>query len=394
MKQPLVSSAKSHIILSFLVSFLVVLVFLPGTGPAHEKILSSGSEDEIRKIETRLTEDREQLTKLGYREKCLLDEVARLEQDVADRKEMIDNLHVRIRRAIAKSDAMKQKLSELMQASLHFQKNISKKLVETYKITRIRYLKLFSDMTAIADLIRRVKYIKLVLAEDRAALLRTAENARRQKDEVLRTEARLRELREMIRTEESRLTSLNNELEDKVHLLISINEEKKFYESAVQELETAAETLKRTLVDIEKKDVFELEQPCHFADLKGKLPYPMSGKILQDRYAPEWDRRSAYKGIVIEGPAGAEVGAVFPGKIAFSGALKGYGELVIINHGARFFTVSANLSERTKMEGEIVRGKEVVGRVGSNGSRKKGRLYFEIRMAGKSLDTQKWLTPK
>jgi septal ring factor EnvC (AmiA/AmiB activator) len=97
------------------------------------------------------------------------------------------------------------------------------------------------------------------------------------------------------------------------------------------------------------------------------------------------------KGIFIEGASDAVVKAVFPGRVDFSGRLKGYGEVVIINHGSRFFTISAQLSQRKKKEGDVLEEGETIGLVGINGSSKGGRLYFEIRRAEKNLDPLKWL---
>jgi len=267
-------------------------------------------------------------------------------------------------------------------------------LLEFYKHVRIRYLTIFADVTDISAFLRRVKYIRLVVEKDRAALFRAAEKARDEQDRISQAEARLREIREMTRNEESRLTSLDKELEDKVQLLVTIHQDKKFYETSIQELETAAEALRQTLIDIEKKDAYNAERSCHFADFKGKLPYPMNGKILKGHSLPEWEKPGTHKGIVIEGPANSKVRAVFPGKVVFSGSLKGYGELVIINHGSRFFSVSANLSGRMKTEGEVVQEGEAVGRVVTHGPTNMGRLYFEIRMAGKGLDPQDWLKPQ
>ena len=87
----------------------------------------------------------------------------------------------------------------------------------------------------------------------------------------------------------------------------------------------------------------------------------------------------------------AEVKAIFPGRVEFSGTLKGYGETIIINHGSRFFTISAHLSERKKEAGDPVEGEEVIGIVGGNRPSKGAGIYFEIRRAGKTLAPLKWL---
>jgi septal ring factor EnvC (AmiA/AmiB activator) len=85
------------------------------------------------------------------------------------------------------------------------------------------------------------------------------------------------------------------------------------------------------------------------------------------------------------------VKAVYAGRVDFSGSLKGYGEVVVINHGARYFTVSAQLAQRKKGEGEMVTAGEVIGALGKGTSAKDSRLYFEIRKGGGNLDPLRWL---
>jgi septal ring factor EnvC (AmiA/AmiB activator) len=95
--------------------------------------------------------------------------------------------------------------------------------------------------------------------------------------------------------------------------------------------------------------------------------------------------------VVIEGRPGAEVRAVYAGRVDFSGSLKGYGEIVVINHGSRYFTVSAQLAQRRKQEGEMVKAGEMIGSLGRTNSPRESRLYFEIRKGGGNLDPLRWL---
>jgi septal ring factor EnvC (AmiA/AmiB activator) len=390
MKQIRLSLGNNLILSSFIFGFAVL------TGPVHTHATppSAQNQEEIKKIENRLSSEREQLRKLGFQEKDLLGELARLEQEVTEKRGAINDLNLKIRHASAEVDALRRNLLHLKQLSMEAQNRISKKLVEFYKHARIGYVKALTDVTDITDFLRRGKYFSVVMAQDRTALIRAAEQAQAHQGEISKTEARLNEIKDANRKEEARLMALKKELEEKVLLLVSIHQEKKFYETAVQELETAAEGLKQTLIDIEKKDTYEINRSCHFEDFKGKLPYPMFGKVLKGQGLSQSASLETYKGIIIEGPSSSDVTAIFPGRVAFSGGLKGYGELVIINHGSRFFTVSANLSARNKFEGQVVKEGEVVGQVGANGVSRGGRLYFEIRRAGKGLNPKEWLKPQ
>ena len=75
----------------------------------------------------------------------------------------------------------------------------------------------------------------------------------------------------------------------------------------------------------------------------------------------------------------------------YSGWLKGYGQIIVINHGSRYFSVFAHLLRRDKVEGDMVEGGEVIGLLGDTESLTGPRLYFEIRKGSRNLDPSEWL---
>jgi septal ring factor EnvC (AmiA/AmiB activator) len=170
---------------------------------------------------------------------------------------------------------------------------------------------------------------------------------------------------------------------------MKIHKEKEFYQTAVKELEVAAQNLKETLLNLDKKGEGKpVALPSSFEESRGKLPLPLNGKIIRDQ-SPSSQNGS--KGIFVEAPSGAEVRAVFPGRVDFSGAVKGYGQVIVINHGSRYFTVSAQLARRYKEAGESVNAGDVIGSLADIKSMEGSSLYFEIRQGAGNLDPLKWL---
>ena len=97
------------------------------------------------------------------------------------------------------------------------------------------------------------------------------------------------------------------------------------------------------------------------------------------------------KGVYIKGFLGEEVKSIFPGKIDYSGWFKGYGQLVIVNHGSHYFTIFAHLEERLREAGEAVEDGEAIGLTGDPGWRIGPGVYFEIRKGGEHLAPERWL---
>jgi murein DD-endopeptidase MepM/ murein hydrolase activator NlpD len=197
------------------------------------------------------------------------------------------------------------------------------------------------------------------------------------------------ELDQLQRAESNRMAALKEDIDRRVILLMKIHKEKEFYQTAVKELELAAQNLKETLVNLDKRGEGEpLRLPSRFEESRGKLLVPLNGKILRDQSSLG---QYGSKGIFFEASSGAEVRAVFPGRVDFSGPLKGYGQVIVINHGSRYFSVSAQLARRYKEAGESVKAGEAIGALAEIKSIDRPRLYFEIRQGAATLDPLKWL---
>jgi septal ring factor EnvC (AmiA/AmiB activator) len=103
-------------------------------------------------------------------------------------------------------------------------------------------------------------------------------------------------------------------------------------------------------------------------------------------------KEKGQNGVEIKAPMGAEIRAVLPGKVLYADWFKGFGNIVIIDHGDHTFTVSGYCSELLKKSGDVVSQGEVIALVGSSGSLKGPCLYFEIRRHGKPQDPVEWLS--
>jgi septal ring factor EnvC (AmiA/AmiB activator) len=103
-------------------------------------------------------------------------------------------------------------------------------------------------------------------------------------------------------------------------------------------------------------------------------------------------KEKGQNGVEIKAPMGAEIRAVLPGKILYADWFKGFGNVVIIDHGDHIFTVSANCSQLLKKAGDIVSKGEPIARVGGKDSSKEPVLYFEIRFRGKPQDPVEWIS--
>jgi len=133
---------------------------------------------------------------------------------------------------------------------------------------------------------------------------------------------------------------------------------------------------------------YEKGSSKRFSLLKGKLPWPLQGKVKNKFGAQRSDTR--WDGVLISAKEGAEVRVVAKGRVVFADWLRGYGLLTIIDHGDGYMTLYAFSQSLYKKVGERVKAGDVIAVAGQSGGRSEIGLYFGIRKKGKPVDPIKW----
>ena len=128
-----------------------------------------------------------------------------------------------------------------------------------------------------------------------------------------------------------------------------------------------------------------------FAALRGKLHLPVRGRIANRFGTPRPEGGAIWKGLRIVAPEGTEVGAVAAGQVVYADWLRGYGNLLIIDHGDGFLSVYGNNQSLLKETGAQVKPGEAVATVGSSGGSPESGLYFELRYQGQAFDPLRWI---
>lgn len=126
-----------------------------------------------------------------------------------------------------------------------------------------------------------------------------------------------------------------------------------------------------------------------FARLRGRLSLPVRGEV-SGRFGAPREGGPGAKGIFIRAVEGAQVHAVAAGRVMFAEWLRGFGNLVIIDHGGQYLTVYGNNQAVLKHAGDRVAAGEVIASAGSTGGHEQSGLYFEMRYQGRPIDPLGW----
>jgi septal ring factor EnvC (AmiA/AmiB activator) len=127
-----------------------------------------------------------------------------------------------------------------------------------------------------------------------------------------------------------------------------------------------------------------------FAGLKGQLRAPVAGKLVA-RFGAKRGGGPTWKGVFIQAAEGADVKVVAAGRVVFAGYMRGFGNLIVVDHGGTYWSTYGNNQAVLKRAGDVVRGGDSIAIAGNTGSIEESGLYFELRHGGKAFDPAGWI---
>jgi septal ring factor EnvC (AmiA/AmiB activator) len=169
----------------------------------------------------------------------------------------------------------------------------------------------------------------------------------------------------------------------------SAHKEKESAKEAAAQTE-AEPAEKRAPAEIASERVPEAMPVGNFPQLKGKLRLPSKGKV-SNRFGSARQEGSTWRGLFIRAAVGSDVRSIAGGRVVFAEWMRGFGNLLIVDHGSSYLSIYGNNDSLLKQVGEAVRGGDTIATVGNSGGNPESGLYFELRHQGQPLDPLKWV---
>ncbi|MBI4684404.1 MAG: peptidoglycan DD-metalloendopeptidase family protein [Nitrospirae bacterium] len=372
---------------------LVILLFMPVIAVAKDnKTGVEAQQEEYKKLQKEMDLQRGKIEKTKKAEHSILEEMDRTNRDLSRIKTELRKSRAKLRATENEIDKVEKEMSEnrakLTKQTAWLKRKLRIMQRHGYSGDIIMLLSTSDDM---AQLMRRWRYIKELTLYDykmQEGYKTIINSLTVQENHLKLLHADLKRDEETIRTNER---MMSEKKKSKQQLLSSVRKEKSSYEKMLKELKEASERLMEIIRRSEETDTYAAKG---FHDLKGRLPWPVNGKIAVAygvQKDPQFNTPVFRNGIHIKAEDNSLAKAVYGGKIVFAEWFKGYGQLVIINHGEGYHTLYANLSEIFYPVGDIIKREQAVGRVGESGTINAPGLYFEVRYKGKPLDPTQWL---
>jgi septal ring factor EnvC (AmiA/AmiB activator) len=330
------------------------------------------------------------------------DERAVLEQleDVDRRLQSVTREREAARRAVALA---KRRLAEvepeleLARIELaNTQKALAARASALYRAGEIGPLRVIFSSSSLQELLARASALRVLVRHDANLVARYGE----ERDRLAGLQEKASQAVHDQATADANLTrvvaQLRDERKNKGEILAGLRKDRTSERRLLLELEQAAQALEETIRTLGARAEASDSGLRHsgFAGRRGLLAPPVTAEI-SDHFGrvvdPDYQTQTFRSGVDFAAPAGAPVRSVASGIVRFAGWFRGYGRIVIVDHGDGFHTISGHLDEIDVEVGNPVEEGQMLGTVGETGSLGGPSLYFELRRDGKPIDPTPWL---
>ena len=393
---------KIFSILILILTFILFVVFFSygnSSGNYSQKIKEENQR--LKKIEQQIKSVKDEINNLQKKESGYLETLHKIEKLLQDTEKEL--------KAIEKDLELAQKEIKQGEDELIFEKRMLKektkllesRLREIYKHRLTGYMEILFNSESFSDFLTRFRYIKNILSLDVEVINNIRQQTKKIENKKMNLENREEILSLLKKEVEKEKENIEFSIKSKKSINNKIDSEKEAHLESLKELEQSSQEIKNIIENIYKqkeedsKKASRKEVPTiTLKPKKGILALPIQGKLISGygrQKNTEFNTYTFNSGIDISAPLGQVVHASGSGEVIYTGNIKGYGQIIIIDHGGRVTTLYAHLSKILVDIGGKVKKGQIVGQVGDSGGVSSTRLHFEVRVEGKPTDPMNWL---
>lgn len=361
----------------------------------------SYSQQDVSEYEKRLADIASQITNLKVRIKkedrkktsilARLDKIGLSKRLI--RKE-ISLYNVRMEKTNAELASLNKKIPSL-RSKLDKEKDaVAKIMVTMYKHGRLNFLEFLLQAEDMGSLLSENKHLVLLAQNQQNIISDYVSTLNELVASENQVESKKAEIDQLLKMAQQKKREMDTEEKRNQALIMEIDQNKKTHMKAMEELKDRAEQLQKLMKKILSNQLPSTITLVPLYEKKGKLSWPISGRILTYfglKRHPRFNTMTKNNGIEISPGNTMVVKSVHPGTVVYNDHFRGYGNLLIIDHGMSYYSLYGHCSDFLVNKGDPVKGEQPVAMVGDISSLKGTTLYFEIRYKTKPLNPLQWL---
>lgn len=381
-----------------LLPVLIARVDAAGSSQELERKIRT-EEKRLEQIEKQVAYHQRKITESRKREKGLLDELSRYDQKAAVTGQKIRVLELKEKKAEARLQELQQEIGTTRKDMERVKGLLASRLVSLYKYGNSAGLDLVLSAGNVQDALTMTYLLQRVAEQDEHFFRELAARKARLDSALSESEAQRKLLDEQRQALDQEKATYRDASKKRTLSLKKIRRREESHRKAAQELQQTQQQLEKSIRRLlaEKKRLAQARKGDRkplVPPKRGRLAWPVNGKISSrfgTRIHPTFKTKVMHTGIDITAAQGTPVKAAAAGEVLFGGWLRGYGQIIVLDHGGDLTTVYAHLSRILVEEGQRVGAGHTIGNVGSTGVATGPHLHFEVRSNGDARDPMRYL---
>ncbi len=386
------------------VFMLLVMLVLCTDGHVSYGEDEAADKREFQRIKREMREKKKEIKRADRKARSILSELEKIDRDIqvgiselSEQRKLLQEAETALREVERGNADISRELAGL-------KRSYGQRLRALYQMNRRGYAAALLTSDGPDGTIKRIKYLRVIAERDRTLMREYGSALERLIARQADISEKKRDILSGKRTIEVKRSQLEAQRQKKAGILAGVREEKGLYEQTLRELEESSTNLWAMIRKDEQarraartSAMSTIKPEGALRSDRNRLSWPLEGRVLtrfgMQRH-PQFGTMVFRRGIEIEAHEGESVRAVENGQVAYADWYKGYGKLLILDHGSGFYTLYGNLSRLGLSKGDRVDKGQVIGSAGETGSLKGSKLYFEIRRSGEAQDPLTWLAKR
>ncbi|MFT6152904.1 MAG: septal ring factor EnvC (AmiA/AmiB activator) [Bermanella sp.] len=385
-----------HILITLFVSTLLTSVSLPAlSANASDTAVSKKqlSDAHLKKLRDDINELQNYLKKAQDEHKDLVDSLRKSDEEVAEVSKLVEGIKQSLQEERARLKKLKSEQKSLNLSKNSQQKTLKNIILATYKLGQEPQIKLLLNQQDPSKLARNLSYLQYFNSAHQKQIneyritfnkLNVVTDKVAEKQEILQDKlVALRSTRKQLKSiqllQQNNANALDNQIKDDNQRLSRLRQDRQNLMSLLGQVEQVFMPYERN------------KESRPFNKLKGKLPNPINVKPKRMFGMVQSNGKQQWEGWLYPANEGKGVQAVHHGRIVFSGWLRGFGLLTIVDHGQSYMSLYARNQSLLRSVGDWVEAGDTIAKLGRSGGYDQSALYFEIRHKGKPQNPTRWL---
>jgi septal ring factor EnvC (AmiA/AmiB activator) len=369
--------------------------------------------DELKGVKQEIKAKKKLLSKTRKVEAVVSVELQEINRNLVQKESDLDRLGRDLKAVESSLGRTGSEILRVTDEANRKKQEIERRLASLYKAGELGALRMFFSAESFPQMAENIRYMRSILENDKKIFSeynQQIEELRKLKADLERDAAKKAHIKDGIAAKK---LEIEREKSKKAAFLVQVRQDRTTYEKSLKELQANAARLQTMMARLEALSRRKLsarhEKPGSklkplaelppvpdrgFASQKGRMSLPVRGEIVETygkHKHPDFDSYTFSKGLSISAGSGSDIKSIYDGSVIFADYFKGYGNMIIIDHGGGYFSLYAHAARILKKVGAEIARNETVATVGDSDSSRGPLLYFEIRHQGKPVDPAGWV---